>query len=54
MLLVAVVTKDLAGRLHAGKIVKEVASVVGGGGGNAGVVLVGGVSEGGDVEGDGV
>jgi alanyl-tRNA synthetase len=32
-LLIAVVTQDLTSRLHAGKIVKEVASVVGGGGG---------------------
>jgi len=32
-LLVAVVTKDLAGRYHAGKIIKEVAGVVGGSGG---------------------
>ncbi|MDX9788103.1 MAG: alanine--tRNA ligase [Desulfobacterales bacterium] len=33
VLLVAVVTKDMAGKLHAGKIIKEVAAVVGGGGG---------------------
>jgi alanyl-tRNA synthetase len=32
-LLIVVVTKDLTDRFHAGKIVKEVASVVGGGGG---------------------
>jgi alanyl-tRNA synthetase len=32
-LLIAVVTQDLTDRLHAGKIIKEVASVVGGGGG---------------------
>jgi alanyl-tRNA synthetase len=31
--LVAVVTKDMAGKLHAGKIIKEVAAVVGGSGG---------------------
>jgi len=33
VLLVALVTKDLAGRFHAGNIVKQVAEVVGGGGG---------------------
>lgn len=33
VMLVAVVTKDLTGRLHAGKIIKAVAGVVGGGGG---------------------
>jgi alanyl-tRNA synthetase len=32
-LLIVVVTKDLTDRFHAGKIIKEVASVVGGGGG---------------------
>ncbi len=31
--LVAMVTKDVAGKIHAGKIVKEIAPVVGGGGG---------------------
>ena len=31
--LLAIVTKDLAGRCHAGKIIKEVAARVGGGGG---------------------
>lgn len=31
--LVAAVTKDLAGKLHAGKLVKEVAAICGGGGG---------------------
>jgi alanyl-tRNA synthetase len=33
VLLIVVVTKDLTERFHAGKIVKEIASVVGGGGG---------------------
>jgi len=33
VLLIAIVTKDLTDRFHAGNIVKEVASVVGGGGG---------------------
>ncbi len=33
VLLIVVVTKDLTDRFHAGKIVKEIASVVGGGGG---------------------
>jgi alanyl-tRNA synthetase len=33
VLLIAVVTQDLTDRYHAGKIIKEVASVVGGGGG---------------------
>ena len=32
-LLIVVVTKDLTDRLHAGKIIKQVAAVVGGGGG---------------------
>jgi alanyl-tRNA synthetase len=32
-MLIAVVTKDLSGRYHAGNIVKEIASVVGGRGG---------------------
>ena len=32
-LLIALVTKDLVARFHAGKIVKQAASVVGGGGG---------------------
>ncbi len=32
-LLIVVVTKDLTNRVHAGKIIKEIASVVGGGGG---------------------
>ncbi|MBW1899520.1 MAG: alanine--tRNA ligase, partial [Deltaproteobacteria bacterium] len=32
-LLIVIVTKDLTDRFHAGNIVKEVASVVGGGGG---------------------
>ena len=32
-MLVAVVTKDLVGKYHAGKIIKEVAALVGGGGG---------------------
>ena len=32
-LLIAVVTKDLVGRFHAGKIIKQAAGVVGGGGG---------------------
>ena len=31
--LVAAVTKDLAGRVHAGKLIKEVAQICGGGGG---------------------
>jgi alanyl-tRNA synthetase len=31
--LVSAVTKDLAGRLHAGKLIQEVAKAVGGGGG---------------------
>jgi alanyl-tRNA synthetase len=31
--LVSAVTKDLTGRIHAGKLVQEVAKVVGGGGG---------------------
>ena len=33
VLLIVVVTKDLAGRYHAGKIIRQVAAVVGGGGG---------------------
>ena len=32
-LLIAVVTKDLAGKFHAGNIIKHAAGVVGGGGG---------------------
>ena len=32
-MLVAAVTKDLAGKLHAGKLIQELASVVGGSGG---------------------
>ena len=32
-MLIAVVTKDLAGQYHAGNIIKEIASVVGGSGG---------------------
>jgi alanyl-tRNA synthetase len=32
-LLIAVVTKDLTGRFHAGNIIKQVAAEVGGGGG---------------------
>ena len=32
-LLIAIVTKDLSDRFHAGNIVKEVASIVGGSGG---------------------
>ncbi|MBW1695601.1 MAG: alanine--tRNA ligase [Deltaproteobacteria bacterium] len=42
-LLVAVVTKDLTHRLHAGKLVKEIASIVGGsGGGRADMAQAGG------------
>ncbi|WP_373497981.1 alanine--tRNA ligase [Desulfococcus sp.] len=32
-MLIAIVSKDLAGRFHAGKIIKETAAIVGGGGG---------------------
>ena len=32
-LLIAIVTKDLVGKYHAGNIVKKVAAIVGGGGG---------------------